>query len=198
MYVVGPSTRSTRLRGMYPVRGNIAVNPALWRCRLRESGPTTGSGSVSTPSFWPLSYSSTGIHTVYVGYRARRNHSRSRLLPLQSVRDCCGLPIIGRRTDNPLSRLLSFLSSALRTLLWRATAKFLVLSSSRSREDSIFLCTSNVREVTMRIGGNYKGCYVPERGLMEAWINEIMRKKTGKNSFRPGSRRGLFNFTIRF
>lgn len=109
-------------------RGSIAVNPALWRCQLRASDPRTGSGSVSTLSFWPLS--PIPAYTLYTWVIARAATIPDLGYCRSNRRDCCGLPIIGRRADNPPLRLHGFLCSPGRTLilsapLRAATAKFL-------------------------------------------------------------------------
>lgn len=107
-------------------------------------GPRTGSGSVSTLSFWPLSPILAYILCMWVIARASTipdlGYCRC------NRRDCCGLPIIGRGADNPLSHLLSFLCSLsnalpVRAPLRAATAKFLILPSSRLRQSLIFLRT---------------------------------------------------------
>lgn len=151
---------------------------------------------VSTPRFDPSA--DTGVYMWVI--------ARAATIPDLGYcrcnrRDCCGLPIIGRRADWP-SLASSRLSPLLPRTLFPSTRHFekrprSFSSFPRSCESSIFpdlpMYPSNVREVTasQNLRYNFKGCCALEYGLTKVCAprrNRITRKKASKNSFRPGSR----------
>lgn len=105
MYVVR-SVYSVSAFTRHSVRGSIAVNPALWRRRLRADPTAVRKcfNPLRVDPFrrrWPRSgrrartYIYTTTAHVYVGYRAAAIPDLGYCH--RNRRDCCGLPIIGPR-----------------------------------------------------------------------------------------------------
>lgn len=91
------------------------------------------------------------IHILYTWVIARAATISDLGYCRYNRRDCCGLPIIGRRADNPPLRLLGFLCSPSNALPICATSSSdrkvsLVFPSSCLRKGTIFLCTRIISE----------------------------------------------------